>query len=107
MYAQYQVHLKITQSPRFQLKAFLSNRDLHLLGLECTHETGKILRTGGRTARYVVLVVTFGILQFLREVTEVLPCLFLPEHDALERLQEVEVPEHPQDMPVKFWTPAE
>ena len=54
-----------------------------------------------------VLVVTFGILQFLREVTEVLPCLFLPEHDALERLQEVEVSEHPQDIPVKFWTPAE
>ena len=91
---------KITTSSRFQFKAFL-----HLLGLECIWN--RILRTGGRTARYVVLVVTFGILQFLREVTEVLPCLFLPEHDALERLQEVEVQEHPQDIPLKFWTPAE
>ena len=104
MYAQYQVHLKITRSP--SLKHF-SPIAISICWASSVHETGKILRTGGRTVSYVALVVTFGILQFLREVTEVLPCLFLPEHDALERLQEVEVQEHPQDIPVKFWTPAE
>ena len=104
MYAQYQVHLKITHSP--SLKHF-SPIAISICWASSVHETGKILRTGGRTVSYVALVVTFGILQSLREVTEVLPCLFLPEHDALERLQEVEVQEHPQDIPVKFWTPAE
>ena len=84
-----------------------SSKHFSICWASSVHETGKILRTGGRTVSYVALVVTFGILQFLREVTEVLPCLFLPEHDALERLQEVEVQEHPQDIPVKFWTPAE
>ena len=46
MYAQYQVHLKITHSPRFQFKAFLSNRDLHLLGLECTWNRKDIKNRG-------------------------------------------------------------
>ena len=94
MYAQYQVHLKITRSP--SLKHF-SPIAISICWASSVHETGKILRTGGRTVSYVALVVTFGILQFLREVTEVLPCLFLPEHDALERLQEVEVQEQVLD----------
>ena len=88
MYAQYQVHLKITHSP--SLKHF-SPIAISICWASSVHETGKILRTGERTVSYVALVVTFGILQFLREVTEVLPCLFLPEHDALEQLQEVEI----------------
>ena len=94
MYAQYQVHLKITHSP--SLKHF-SPIAISICWASSVHETGKILRTGGRTVSYVALVVTFGILQFLREVTEVLPCLFLPEHDALEQLQEVEVQEQVLD----------
>ena len=77
----------------------------HLLHTSSVHETGMILRTGGRTARYVVWVVAFGILHFWKEVTEVLPWLFLLEHDALDRLQEVEMQEHSQDRPVhSSWT---